>query len=379
MKHVAWVLAVLPLLAGDGQASAGPLYTITMLDNLGANPARPAGINDAGHVVGSLNYLDGKTNPTRPFLYRDGKVTDLGTLGSSDEYAVAINASGQVIGGSWKSFGLGIHQAFLYRDGTMAELGTLGGKSSYARAINNHGQVVGNSHAEDGSYRAFLYSDGKMTEIPAPDRRRISPQGINDSGQVVGRMVPTLEVGPGYEVASTAFLLSNGKLATLGTLGGDSSWAQAINNSGHVVGTAQTKDGSFHAFLHRDGKMIDLGTAGHRESEAHAINEAGQIVGGVWTWRSFDQDRNAFLYSDGKMMRLDDLLVNKAGWHVEEAVGINNKGQIIAWATHEGNSRTFAVLLTPVEAPEPGSLTLVGVGTLGLAGYAWRRRRFIRR
>jgi hypothetical protein len=67
----------------------------------------------------------------------------------------------------------------------------------------------------------------------------------------------------------------------------------------------------------------------------------------------------------------------------------NGSGQEInIWGTGNGNysfyrwtpgvgydmtTTSTTVALTPV--PEPGSLTLLGVGIAGLAGYGWRRRR----
>ena len=60
--------------------------------------------------------------------------TDLGTLGG-DTFALGINNSGQVAGFSVNSV-VGQNRAFLYSDGTMIDLGTLGRLSSKGHAIN---------------------------------------------------------------------------------------------------------------------------------------------------------------------------------------------------------------------------------------------------
>lgn len=51
-------------------------------------------------------------------------VTDLDTLGGSNSYATAVNSSGQVVG--YAQTGSGDDHAFLYSNGMMTDLGTLG-------------------------------------------------------------------------------------------------------------------------------------------------------------------------------------------------------------------------------------------------------------
>jgi probable HAF family extracellular repeat protein len=55
--------------------------------------------------------------------------------------------------------------AFLYRDGVMRDLGTLGGRASHALAINDEGVIVGTASAANGVARPFVYRDGVMTDL----------------------------------------------------------------------------------------------------------------------------------------------------------------------------------------------------------------------
>src|SRR6266542_1991227 len=80
-------------------------------------------------------------------------IIDLGTLGGAffaASFAFAINNRGQVVGDvSVPPSGHDFH-AFLWQDGTLTDLGTLGGDDSSARAINERGQVVGESTTATG-------------------------------------------------------------------------------------------------------------------------------------------------------------------------------------------------------------------------------------
>lgn len=87
------------------------------------------------------------------------------------------------------------------------------------------------------------------------------------------------------------------------------------------------------------------------------------------------------------MLDLNDQLGPNSEWTLTGALGINNKGQILAFgsngSTVPGPSGTAfpdtrLVVLTPDGSPaphgtpEPGSLTLVSLALLSVAGYRWR-------
>lgn len=67
----------------------------------------------------------------------------------------SINASGDVAGYACSTEG-GPWHAFLYTNGSMINLGTLGGAYSLAWANNNSSQVVGTSSNGQGVFRAFI-------------------------------------------------------------------------------------------------------------------------------------------------------------------------------------------------------------------------------
>ena len=88
-------------------------------------------------------------------------ISDLGTLGG---YSVSrgVNVAGQVTGAT----GAGAKsEAFLYSNGSMTNLGTLGGTSGIGNAINTSGQVAGYSQNASGTYRAFLSSGSNLLDI----------------------------------------------------------------------------------------------------------------------------------------------------------------------------------------------------------------------
>jgi probable HAF family extracellular repeat protein len=360
IQQLAMVMVVVSVAVGN--AWGGVAYTLTDLGMFpGGNGYTVAyGLNASGQVVGYCATGSG-AGTDRAFLYSNGMMTDLGTLGGSWGQGCGINASGQVVGVSTTSDGS--YRAFLYSNGTMTNLGTLGTDpvSSRAYSINASGQVVGDASflPDLTAHYAFLYSNGKMVQLCAGEAL-----SINDSGQVVG--YATSSNGTDH-----AFLYSNGTMTDLGTLGGSGSQANGINASGQVVGGSATSSGSYHSFLYSKGTMTDLNTLGGTFSMAVAINSSGQAVGTSTTSGGFYR---AFLYSNGTMTDLNNLIDPAFHVRLTDACSINDKGQIVGYGMNR-NGNIDAYLLTPTLTPEPSTLVLLGIATVSLLGCARRRRK----
>jgi probable HAF family extracellular repeat protein len=171
-----------------------PPYTIVWDDGEPIPPPPGAGyglINDRGQVLGGVANETGQAEAATWHL-GDPTVTRLGTLGGGYSQGVAINESGDIAGDSLTADGE--ERAFLWRDGEMIDLGSLGSTDTYpaseALALNNRGQVVGYSHLSHGGPHAFLWEDGTMIDIGAlaDEDGPSKPADINDRGQIVGNL-----------------------------------------------------------------------------------------------------------------------------------------------------------------------------------------------
>lgn len=316
-------------------AEATPVYTITDLGTLGGTATTPYAINIYGQITGQSTMAGNTTY--HAFLYSEGIMIDIGTMDGSFSEGRAINASGQITG----SAGTLIH-AFSYSDGVMKDLGTLGGRSSWGEGINASGQITGTSVNVDNRLRAFLYNGGKMIDLGTLGGPSSQGLAINDNGQITG----TASIASGF---THAFLYSGGRMIDIGTLGGSASVGTSINASGQIVGQSHTgspfKDIATHAFLYRNGGMIDLGTLGGSFSTAYSINGNGDVVGSA---TDASGNHKAFLYSDGTMVDLNQLVPAGSGWILQLATSINDAGQIVGYGIHNGRSGAF--LLTPQKA-----------------------------
>jgi len=136
----------LGILLGCHCVSANTLYTVTDLGILEGTTGGQS-LNDLGQATGSSNVSSGifgsPAASPHAFLYSNGQMTDLGTLGGRTSVGFGINNAAHVTGAA-DTRAITSH-AFLYSNGQMVDLGTLGGDFSEGRGINDAGQVAGTS------------------------------------------------------------------------------------------------------------------------------------------------------------------------------------------------------------------------------------------
>jgi probable HAF family extracellular repeat protein len=231
-------------------------------------------------------FFEGSSNSTqtRAFLWQHGTMSDLGTLGGPDAAAVLVNNNGDVMGFSYtndipnETTGIPTIDPFLWRNGRMIDLGNLGGTITQAIGLNSHGQLAGQGNlAGDTTQHPFFWDRGQMMDLGTFGGSNGAANSLNDSGEVVG-----VADFPGDQVHH-AFLWKRGVMTDLGTLGTNST-GFTNNSQGQIVGGSGVNDTTVHAFLwEKHGPMVDLNDLVSPKSDVvlqfpNAIADNGEIA-----------------------------------------------------------------------------------------------------
>ena len=339
-----WLLLLVPSFSTASFAQSEE-YNVIDLGTLPGGSGMVRGINNSGHVVGrsGTEFNTG----TRGFVWSsENQLQALTSLPGGDfSEAVSINELDDVVGSSNTKTHL---RALLWtRTGEMRDLGALPGDSgARASSINRRGQVVGSSFGSNG-VSAFLWTEreGMKSLTPLAGSDFSEATAINNAGLIAGTS------GLAHGNHRAVLWESASIVKTLGALPGDTeSESYAISNSGQVVGASSGPSG-VHAWIStlREG-MRNLGSLpGGDFSVAIGINNHGQVVGIATVALGAS---HAFIWTSGGGMRdLNDLIPTDSQILLVAAVGINDRGQIIAYGgnrdTYDHDTPQSIYLLTP--------------------------------
>ena len=360
------VPAIAVCLLMTGQALAQPCggYEVTAIIQtpvdcgIGFDITTGLGLNDDGAVVGFYWCSGWEHKEAFVWTAEEGFVTLERPQGVVSAKALDINDEG-IICGTVVVSGLG-NRGFVYgyEGDQFTILGTLpGGNWSEAHAINSTGEIVGfwGDTINGPSPLAFIWRDGEMIDIhPDFGTPRTDANDINNNGLVTGWM----GTSPGADAG--AFIWDNGKVTQLPPIpGGFTSKGNRINSPRQLAISGNFNEDHPQGFisggfLWEAGQWTDLGMLpGYDSMALTGLNDDGTVTG--WS-RDIQNNQNpdtGFIWRNGVMKNLNDLIAPGRELEISRAEGINESGQITGRATSPDGLVTF--VLTPIE-PRLGDL-----------------------
>jgi probable HAF family extracellular repeat protein len=321
---------------------------------------------------GQFDPLTGQPE-IRAVVWKGDQIIDLGTFGGANSLATNANDQGQVAGIAQNDipdlfpFGDGISpsptqwHAFLWENGQIRDLGTLGGSDSGtagALALNNQGQVTGVSYTNfdvnpttgEPTLHVFLANRNRMTDLGTLGGTFADARTINNRGEIVGfSSLPD-------DSAFHPFLYTRGSMKDLGTLGGSFGVAGWINAASVAVGASLTSgDEALRGFIWREGLMRSIEPLeGDTCSDAFLLNNRGQVIG-----PSFDCDGQivrGYLWDRGVTVDLNSFVPPNSALHLADPLFINDQGVIVV-SGFLPNGNEHAVVLLPCKDDEMNGCT----------------------
>lgn len=298
--------------------------TVVWQNQGGNNPYFSANsIAEDGRIVGGYqSNADSRT--LRAAIWSEGQIRTFEGFGYRS-FGAMINRAGVMVGSASDSTEIP-HTATWQPDGTFQ---TIGIRASGGRAITDGGTILAETYSRYS--RSFVWRDGVRTDIPVFDERNESHAvDMNGSEIVVG-----YDFKPeGGGVLPWLWDASNGLRRIPDML------PYAINHDGVVAGTAFIWDRNY-AVAYEGGvrRILNGGTT------AYAVNNAGVFVGengwfgGGVIWRGYRWAE-----------KLTELIDPASGFEIRQAFGVNDSGQILAYATRSGQG-DCTVRLDPVPRP----------------------------
>jgi len=342
----------------------------------GNNTSGIYGLN--AHGVGVGGSENGRTDPhvhgaaSVAVLFKDGKVISLGTLpGGAESGATGITDNGQVAGNSTNGtrnpfpdpnvFFLpwGETRGFVWRNGVMRDLGTLGGADTLAYAQNNRGQITGASYTNNTPNPAtgyptiapYRWQHGHMRDLGTLGGHLGFANWINDRGEVVGQS------DLAGDQNAQPFLWRHGHMRKMPTIGGGYGFAFWISPRGDISGgyLAPPHQKNFHGFLWRNGHMTDLPPVGGAPlAFGNGVNDHGQVAGNETD--THGNELLAVLWSGGHGYDLNTLIAPNP-LQMISADYITNRGDIFGHGVLPNGDQRVILLVRNPGVPLPPAST----------------------
>jgi probable HAF family extracellular repeat protein len=368
-----------------------PQYHVSILASLGGTSSGGNSINNRNWAAGYSRQSDRNRHG---ILWRNGALTDLGTLGGPNSsvawnvkntggiiVGISQTSTPEPLGESWSSAAFYstpnnvgyINLGFVWQHGKMRGLPNFpGGNNGFATGANNLGEVVG--WAENGVHDPSCCCTQVLQFLPAmwtlgpPDQIYALPlipgdtsgaaTAVNDNGQIVG-ISGICDQAVGRHTARHAVLWEKcGGVTEIGPF--DAEWwntPTAINQHGEVVGFAGdpafVEGDVLHAFTWtrhegiRPLKPLKGRTPEHVDSEAYGVNEDRKVVG--ISCDAEQTDCRAVIWNHGTYPTDLNDVKGDSPLFLASARDINDRGEITGRALDPATGALVAYLAVPVD------------------------------
>jgi len=413
-------------------AKAADYYEVIDLGSVDSARSEAFAINDSNQVVGSAN---GDDFLNRAFVYQNSQSDFLNYLPytfvvnevtyEGHSFAFDINNSNFAVGVSREIItnaedeDVTIDTAVVFdiTNSTVVRIPQFlpdEPRDAKALAVNDNNLVVGYGNFnpdddvdDDGNdidrllNRGFFYDSNSQVltminpNIDEETLPNVTLRGVNNSGYAVGVQAEIFSNGVILSKVVGVDVHSPDNVELIEIFAGTREQAWSINNQDIMVGGANSETDAtiVQAFSYdiENDIITELGflNDNFKYSEAYDINESNQVVG-ISQFQNSPNVFHAFLYENGDMRNLNDLIGCDTGWTLNEARSINdydsgfNSGVITGTGLKDGEKRAFMLMPIAGTAPDcnaddtdddsgSGSIPLTGLGLLA-AIILFRRR-----
>lgn len=280
--------------------------------------------------------------------------------------ALDVSADGTIIVGTARSADRSRTEGFRWEDDFMSDVGTFdaGWSSSYPSAISADGSTIAGGGTSPIGFQAFVWTvTGGLVglgDLPGGEFQSDANDVSADGSVVVGNSQTGNGDGEAFHWSPQTGMVGLGFLPG----GGSFSSASAVSADGTVIiGVSDSAAGSQAFWWLQNAGMLALG-----DFAALAMSGDASLIVGL---ERSEYVSRAVIWDEAHGVRdLQDLLSNDigldlSGWTLEEAVDISADGTVIVGngINPFGQTEGWVAVI-----PEPGTLMLLGFGTLLLAG-----------